>query len=223
MFVTDIATFPVGFRFYVPDPELSAWRKQDKCLKQKGIPKKERPERPEPDSIRYPTIQSLTLTMLQEFVDAFPEIVIKGVLADALYGTGDFMDKASEITGGAQIVSQLRTNQKVANRSHSEATLKAYFARQEGAETQLIIRGGKEKRVTMLAARLYVKAHGKRRFVIALKYEDEEDYRYLVASDMSWRHTDHSQTLHLEVVGRGFYSGLESPLWLEQNEQTARC
>ena len=190
VFVTDIATFPVGFRFYVPDPELSAWRKQDKCLKQKGIPKKERPERPEPDSIRYPTMQSLTLTMLQEFVDAFPEIVIKGVLADALYGTGDFMDKASEITGGAQIVSQLRTNQKVANRSHSEATLKAYFARQEGAETQLIIRGGKEKRVTMLAARLYVKAHGKRRFVIALKYEDEEDYRYLVASDMSWRHTD---------------------------------
>lgn len=39
-------------------------------------------------------------------------------------------------------------------------------------------------------ARLYVKAHGKRRFVVALKYAGEEDYRYLVASDLSWRHTD---------------------------------
>ena len=42
----------------------------------------------------------------------------------------------------------------------------------------------------MLAARLHVKAHDKRRFVVALKYEGEADYRYLVASDLSWRHTD---------------------------------
>lgn len=188
--VTDIATFPVGFRFYVPDPALSVWKKQDKVLRQQGIQKKQRPSRPKPDHSRYPTMQSLTLTMAQEFVAAFPEIAITGILADALYGTGNFMDKASAITGGAQIVSQLRANQKVSNKSNVETSLKAYFARQKGAETQLMIRGGKEKRVTMLAARLYVKAHGKRRFVVALKYEGEEDYRYLVASDMSWRHTD---------------------------------
>ena len=190
VFVTEIATFPVGFRFYVPDPALSAWRKKDKSLRKQGVQKKERPVRPEPDHVHYPTMQSLTLDMLQEFVDAFPEIKIRGVIADALYGTGDFMDKATAITGGAQIISQLRTNQKVSNRSHSEVALKTYFARQKGVQTQLMIRGGKEEQVTMQAARLYVKAHGKRRFVIALKYEGEEDYRYLVASDMSWRHTD---------------------------------
>jgi hypothetical protein len=44
--------------------------------------------------------------------------------------------------------------------------------------------------VTLLAARLKVKAHAKRRFVIALKYEGEEEYLYLVASDLSWRHGD---------------------------------
>ena len=188
--VTDIATFPVGFRFYVPDPALSAWRKKDKLLRKQGVQKKDRPARPQPDHVRYPTMQSLTLDMLQEFVDAFPKITIKGVLADALYGTGDFMDKAAKITGGAQIISQLRSNQEVANRSNSEVNLRAYFARQKGVETQLIIRGGREEQVSLLAARLYVKAHGKRRFVIALKYEGEENYRYLVASDMSWRHTD---------------------------------
>ena len=100
------------------------------------------------------------------------------------------MDKATAITGGTQIVSQLRSNQKVSNRNGSEVTLKAYFARRKGVETRLMIRGGKEKQVTIQAARLYVKAHRKRRFVIALKYEGKEDYRYLVASDMSWRHAD---------------------------------
>jgi hypothetical protein len=31
-----------------------------------------------------------------------------------------------------------------------------------------------------------VKAHQKKRFVIALKYEGEDNYRYLVATDMTW-------------------------------------
>jgi hypothetical protein len=55
---------------------------------------------------------------------------------------------------------------------------------------QLKIRGGKTQQMTLLAARLKVKAHAKRRFVIALKYEAEEEYRYLMASDLSWRHGD---------------------------------
>lgn len=187
--VTEVATFPVGFRFFVPDPKLSEWKKQDKALAYKGVAKRNRPAKPEPDHVRYPTMRSLTLDMLRDFVNAFPTITIKGVLADALYGTGDFMDKASAITGQAQVVSQLRSNQKVASRN-SEATLKEYFARQAGVESTLIIRGGKKKKVYMRAARLYVKAHNKRRFVVALKYEGEDDYRYLVASDMSWRHFD---------------------------------
>ena len=61
--VTEIATFPVGFRFYVPDPVLSTWRKKDKSLRKQGIQKKQRPARPEPDHARYPTMQSLTLVM----------------------------------------------------------------------------------------------------------------------------------------------------------------
>jgi hypothetical protein len=44
--------------------------------------------------------------------------------------------------------------------------------------------------VTLLAAKLKVKAHAKRRFFIALKYEGEEEYRYLVTSGLSWRHGD---------------------------------
>ena len=40
------------------------------------------------------------------------------------------------------------------------------------------------------SARLYVCAHKTKRFVIAIKYENEETYRYLIASDLSWRTLD---------------------------------
>jgi hypothetical protein len=52
------------------------------------------------------------------------------------------------------------------------------------------IRGEKEVPVSVSSARLYVDAHHTKRFVIALKYEGESDYRYLVASDLSWRTVD---------------------------------
>ena len=45
------------------------------------------------------------------------------------------------------------------------------------------VRGGEEVKATVSSARLKVLAHGKKRMVVALKYEDESDYRYLVATD----------------------------------------
>jgi hypothetical protein len=186
--VTDLVTFPVSFRWYRPDPKLTAWRKENKRLKRQGVPRDERPSQPKPDP-DYPTKQSLALAMVEEFTGWFPDVTVKATLADALYGTGEFMDKASAVTDNAQVVSQLRSNQLVFSRGRKVA-LSDYFARQAGVETQLTIRGGSKKRVTLLAARLQVKAHGKRRFVVALKYEGETDYRFLVASDLSWRHQD---------------------------------
>ena len=61
----------------------------------------------------------------------------------------------------------------------------------------LTVRGDKQIEVTISSARLAVDAHGKKRFVIALKYENEEDYRFLVATDMSWRTLDIAQAYTL--------------------------
>jgi hypothetical protein len=186
--VSDLVTFPVAFRWYVPDPALSAWHKENRRLKGLGVPASQRPARPAPDP-NYPTKQALALDMVREFTQCFPGVAIKAVLADALYGGGEFMDQASATTANAQVVSQLRGNQLVISRGRKVA-LSTYFSRQAGVETPLVIRGAEKKPVTMLAARLQVKAHGKRRFVVALKYEGETDYRFLVASELSWRHQD---------------------------------
>ena len=83
LLVTQSVTFPVGFAFYMPDPVLTAWVKEDKRLKKEGVAKKDRPVQPERDSL-YPTKTQLALRLLQEFKDAHGGIKIKAVLADAL-------------------------------------------------------------------------------------------------------------------------------------------
>lgn len=186
--VTDVVTLPVAFRWYTPDPARTAWRMENRRLKALGVPAKARPGKPAPHP-DYPTKQALAQEMLREFTERFPGVKIQSVLADALYGTDKFMDLATSVTGNAQIVSQLRRNQLVFSRGR-KVDLTTYFSRQAGVKVLLPIRGGQKRHVTMLAARLQVKAHDKRRFVIALKYEGETDYRYLVASDLSWRHQD---------------------------------
>lgn len=111
------------------------------------------------------------------------------VLADALYGTAAFMDKASWIFGGVQVISQLRSNQKVSFRNKTIG-IKAYFSSYPGIEQEIKIRGSEIIKASVSSARLFVEAHEKKRFVVAMKYEGEKEYRYLVATDMSWRAID---------------------------------
>ena len=189
LLVTDSITFPVGFKFYMPDPAQTTWKKEDEKLRKKGVPKKKRPVSPEPD-LEYPTKQGLALELLKEFKQNHPEISVKCLLADALYGTGDFMDEACSILGTSQIISQLRSNQIIYYRGRKRNLSDFFNVTCKGTTRKVRVRGGEEVKMTVTSARLHVKAHGKKRFVIAVKYEGEKEYRYLVATDMSWRTED---------------------------------
>jgi hypothetical protein len=204
LLMTESLTIPVGFVFYQPDPLLSAWNKKDDRLKKQGVPKEKRP--PEPQrSPAYPTKLELALQLLSEFAENHSEIRITAIIADALYGKGDFMDKASLIFDGVQTISQLRKNQNIFYKG-KKRNLEDYFnSTNPGVETFIVIRGGEKVQVTMSSARLKVDAHGKKRFVIALKYEGEEEYRYLVATDMSWRGLDIAQAYTLRWLVEVFF------------------
>src|SRR6267154_761174 len=56
--VTPKISLPVGFVFYQPAPELSAWYKQEKVLKKQGVPHKQRPPKPAPTPA-YPPKEQL--------------------------------------------------------------------------------------------------------------------------------------------------------------------
>jgi hypothetical protein len=177
----------VGFRFYQPDPVVKEWKKNEEKLKQQGVKKSERPPRPAPNPA-YPSKGQLLLALLEEFKFYHPGFVVKAILADALYGSGWFMNRAAAVFS-TQTISQLSKSQKIRFRNR-EMSVAQYFATYPGVEMTLRIRGWKEVKVVLGSARLYVNAHKQKRFVVALKYEGEEEYRYLVASDLSWRAVD---------------------------------
>jgi DDE superfamily endonuclease len=188
LLVTPKISMPVGFVFYQPDPALSAWYQREKTLKKQKAPKAQRPPKPAPNP-QYPTKQQLALRLLEAFKTHHPDIRVHCITADALYGTAPFVDAASALFGGVQVLSQIRSNQniRIGKRDQHVAD---YFATHPGLPQRIRIRGGEEVVAMVSSARLYVCAHKTKRFVVAIKYENEETYRYLIASDLSWRTLD---------------------------------
>ena len=186
--VTPKISIPVGFTFYQPAPELSAWYRQEKVLKKQGVPKQQRPPKPAPHPL-YPTKQQLALHLLERFKGQHPGLRVHCIVADALYGTAPFVDGASALFGGVQVISQARSNQNVRLHQRTQP-LAAYFATHPGIPQTIRIRGGDERGALVRSARLYVCSHKTKRFIVALKYEEEETYRYLMASDLTWRTLD---------------------------------
>jgi hypothetical protein len=186
--VTPTVTVPVGFRFACPDPKQVAWRREEQRLKRLNVAKAQRPARPAADPADPSKAQRL-LELIQTFRQAHPQVRIKAVLADALYGTQTFMDQASAACGGAQTISPLRGNQKVRFRGR-ERPLSAFFGADPGVPQPIRRRGGEAIAVTVSRARVPVCAHGKKRFVMALQYPGETEARDRVATELSWRTLD---------------------------------
>jgi hypothetical protein len=186
--VTPKISLPVGVVFYQPAPELSAWYKTDKSLKKQGVPPKQRPRKPAPHP-QYPTKEQLALRLLASFKTPHPDVRIHAVMADALYGTATFVDGASSLFNGVQVLSQIRGNQNMRAGTRDQHVAD-YFATHPGTPYRIRIRGGEEVVALVRSARLYVCAHKTKRFIVAIKYAEEETYRYLIASDLSWRTLD---------------------------------
>jgi DDE superfamily endonuclease len=187
LLVTPTITIPVGGAFYMPDPVLTSWRRADKQFKQQGVPAHRRPPQPARHP-KYPTKQAIALNLLEAFARAHPSIEVKMVLAEALYATPPFMDQASMLFG-TQVISPLRNNQNVRFRGKLISIAK-YGTQSPGVPHVIKIRGEQEVPVRVSSARLDVDAHHTKRFVMALKYAGESDYRSLLASDLSWRTVD---------------------------------
>ena len=142
--ITPIMTTVVGFAFYQPDPAYTAWAKEWKRLKNKGIPASKRPKKP-PINPLYPTKQQLAQLLLEQFEKNHPQVNVKSILADALYGSCEFMNKASKMFGGVQTISQIQSTQKVHYKGR-KWRIDEYFKAYPGVHQTIQIRGGEKKR-----------------------------------------------------------------------------
>lgn len=202
--VTDTLTFPVGFAFYEPDSSYKKWEKENKRLKKEGIKKKDRPSKPE-KSKKYPTKLEIAVNLLSQFFRACHEIQIKCILADALYGSAEFVERASKLNKGTQVISQIRSNQLVRHKRGLLVEVKSYFQKRKPTKKKVCIRGGEQKTIFFCTQKLYVNAQEKKRTIIAIKYSDEKEYRYIIATDMTWQDLDIIQSYTLRWLIEVFF------------------
>jgi hypothetical protein len=183
--VTDRVTIPLGFAFYEPDAEWVLWRKEDKKLKKDGIPKKDRPKEPAKNTKNK---REIAVGLVRKFQKDFPDFKIRSICADCYFGNKAFSDGIHEIYNNVQIISQIRGNQIVYMKG-KPVNVSTLFERYAGGP-EIINCRGESKNVIMYGMRIKVKSYGHKLFVIALKYEGEDEYRYITATDLSWRAID---------------------------------
>lgn len=187
LLVSDELTIPVGFKFYEPDPARRAWRKEEKRLIKKGVEKQYRPVQPEYNPA-YPTKKELALKLIEEFSNNYKTIKIKAVSADAAYGIKEFMHGAAKYTGQSQVISQIAKTQLI-NVNGKYIAIGKFFENYNGKTEEVELRHTRQK-ISYCSGKFKVKSHDGKYYIIALKYEGETEYRYLIASDMSWRDVD---------------------------------
>ncbi len=207
VFVSKQITIPVGFEFYEPNPELKKWKKEDNRLKSLKIAKKDRPKEPKKNP-RYPGKKELAIKLLTAFIHSYPFLKIHSVIADSFYGSESFMREARNATKQDQVISQIRKNQLVfANGNYIQ--IKDYFANKTPVIQTVNLRGN-EQTITYCSDKLKVKSHQKKYTIIALKYEDEKEYRYLLISDMTRLAVDVIKTFAIRWLVEVFFQDWKS-------------
>jgi hypothetical protein len=189
LFVTKFMTFPVGFKFYRPDPAWVAWKENDKKLRGQGVPGRLRPKKPErnPD---FPTKITIACGLIQDFSRICPTAKIDAVNADAAYSCPEFIRTCEAIFPGTQVISQIRGNQLIRAGNKPFQSAQDFFASKTTITTKILIRGKKEQEITYASARVWVKSQQRTLHVIALKYPGETDFRFITANNLTWKALD---------------------------------
>jgi hypothetical protein len=183
-FVNNKISIPVGFAFYSPDPEWKKWEQEIKELKNKRIDKSLWPKKPE-RSKDHPKKYELAITLLNEFKKRFSQITVHTILSDCLYGHASFIEEIYKIWKGMQVITKMRKKQKI-QYGNKEYSCEEYSHSYKGWQQQITLRGRTEQAALMGGGRLYVSSHKAKRWVIALKYEGSKEYRYLMATNLTW-------------------------------------
>jgi hypothetical protein len=185
LLVTEKISIPVSFSFYENDPSWLAWDKEDKRLKKQGVSKTHRPQEATRDYAKYPTKQQISLALATNFKNLLPDFKVTSVMADCFFGTKEWTTGMSEIFPKTQVISQLKSNQLIIHQN-KEYNLKQYFATRVAISSKIVVRCGKQAKIYYSSVIAKVKAHEHKRLIIAYKYEGETEFRYVIATNMSW-------------------------------------
>lgn len=194
--VSNKVCIPIGFRLYRPDPKYVAWQNNDRKLRKKKVPKKSRPKPPKVRD-KFPTRIGLAMNMLKRFLTTKSKLEnalgrnlqVKSISFDAAFMSNKMNKFCKTLYPETQVISQIASNQIVWDKGKHRKSVSKYFSKKSPVIAELNLRGKKTK-VFYLSARLTVKSHKEVLHVVALRYEGEEKYRYMVANQLTWRTED---------------------------------
>ena len=187
--VTPKITFPVFAMFYRTDPVQKAWRKEDRRLRKLKIRKKMRPKQPDLNT-DYPGKKKIAVKLFRKFKYYFSGIDIKSISGDSAYLSMQMKAEVESVFPDVQFISQLRRNQCIMLTRNQSIRVDQYFERRKPKEEIFCLRGHLDKKIYFQSARLFVKAHSKVSHIVAYRYEGEEKYRFICASELTWRAED---------------------------------
>lgn len=185
LLVTDKITIPVGFEFYRPNPKMKEWKKIDKQQRKKGIPKSKRTPMPEVD-VNFPTKKAIGVKLIRKFKFHHSDFKIKSISADNAYFCKKFWASCSRIYPKAQFISQPKKSQHVICPQRGSLPIEKYFSSKKKMTGTFVLRGHLEKSIEFCSARVRIKSHNRKFHIVAYRYSDNEDFRYLCARDLSW-------------------------------------
>jgi len=205
--VTKYFVFPIAWKYYTPDPKVSKWRAERNKLNAKNKSKKKKSSKknkklialgkcPKRDAAKYPSkleIAIILLAIVKNYI-----LILSGknkifnvvsISADAAYLSPELCDDVYNLFPKAQLISQMKSTQMVCRKRGAPISVKDYFCHKTPQRKIVTIRG-KDKIVEFMHDKLVVKSHGKKLFIIAVRYEGETEFRYIVATKLSWRPED---------------------------------
>ena len=194
--VTNKVTIPFAFKFYKPCPEVKKWQELDKkirALNKQGFRDKDgkklkRPDKPE-RSKDCPTRNQLSVELVREFKEKFPEIEIISCSFDAAYSSSENLQEVEKILQKTAVISEFACTIIVSD-SRRSAPIAEYFKSIASQKISIQIRGGEDLNVEIKNARVFVPAHGRKYNVVALRYEGEKNFRYIITSNLCWKAKD---------------------------------
>lgn len=209
--VTKYITIPVGFRFYIPCPKTKEWFEKDKeirNLNKQGYrnldgSKLKRPVKPD-RSIEHPSKNMIAEELLKKFKELFPNIEVISFSFDSGYCSGDSLIAYEKVLPKSVVVTEVPCSIKVSDKRRS-ARIDEYFNSIPSQKGRMKIRGYEEKHVEIKHARLYVPSHNRRLNIVAIKYECEKNFRYLITSNFGYRPIDIAQMYSFRWLAEVFF------------------
>ncbi len=160
-------------------------------MRKKGIPKSQRPQKPEYGK-DYPPKKKIASILIRKFKYYFgKKINVEAITADSAYLSKQIKSECKRIFPKAPFISQLRRNLVAyVGKKNRTISLEHYFSCLRLKEMKVTLRGSLKKTIYFRSARLNIKSLGRKVHVVALKYENEKKLRFICCTELSWRAED---------------------------------